>query len=173
MNNAYSADPLVIRRLDAADADNFKALRLTALREAPAAFSTDGSDEERMGAGAAADRLARDVVLGAEVSQCLVGIVGMQHQDGPKHEHRGIVWGLYVLPRRRRNGIARQLMHALELEVDQSLEILELEVVVGNEPARHLYMDLGYIVYGTQCKALKIDGIYYDRLLMYKELVRT
>lgn len=165
-----SAFDRVIRRLDAADVQSFKAIRLASLREAPTAFSTEGSVEARMRAEEIANRLARDVVFGAECTHRLVGIVGLERQEGLKLSHRGVIWGLYVLPSHRRKGIARQLMGALEAEVGCDLEILELEVVIGNEPAHYLYETLGYSVYGKQPKALKINGEYFERLLMYKEL---
>jgi ribosomal protein S18 acetylase RimI-like enzyme len=163
--------PVVIRRLGAADVDLFRELRLESLREAPTAFMTDHADEARMPRDEFIARLERELVLGAERSRRLVGIVGLQWQDGPKHAHRGSVWGLYVVPDCRRNGISRQLMEALEAEAAKDLEVLDLEVVHDNEPARRLYQQLGYTVYGIQRKALKIEGAYHDRLLMSKELM--
>jgi ribosomal protein S18 acetylase RimI-like enzyme len=170
MNTVPLSSAVVIRRLTAADSHQFHVLRLESLREAPTAFSTDGADEARMGADELASRLAREVVLGAECSGGLVGIVGLQRYDGPKHAHRGLVWGLYVVPVCRRNGIAQRLMHALETEAHCGIEVLELDVVRGNDAARSLYEKLGYSTYGMQPKALKINGAYYERILMYKEL---
>jgi ribosomal protein S18 acetylase RimI-like enzyme len=163
--------PVVIRRLGAADVDVFRELRLESLRDAPTAFITDHADEARMARDEFIARLDRELVLGAERSRRLVGIVGLQWQSGPKHSHRGQVWGLYVVPDCRRNGISRQLMEALETEAARDLEVLDLEVVQNNEPAHCLYQQLGYTVYGIQRRALKIDGAYHDRLLMSKELI--
>ena len=162
--------PVAIRRLGAADVDIFRQLRLESLRDSPTAFITDHEDEAGTPRDELIARLGRDLVLGAEHSRRLVGIVGLQRQNGPKHSHRGLVWGLYVVPGYRRNGISRELMKALEAEAALDLEMLDLEVVQDNEPARCLYQQLGYAIYGVQHKALKVDGIYYDRLLMSKEL---
>ncbi|MEI2598370.1 GNAT family protein, partial [Acinetobacter pittii] len=53
----------------------------------------------------------------------------------------------------------------------KSVELVQLVVVKGNEPALRLYQSMGFVEYGLETHALKIDGRYYDDILMAKDLV--
>ena len=66
--------------------------------------------------------------------------------------------------------VGRLLLEAaLELAA-QSVELVQLVVVKDNEPAVRLYESVGFEAYGLEQRALKIDGRYYDDILMAKDL---
>jgi RimJ/RimL family protein N-acetyltransferase len=50
--------------------------------------------------------------------------------------------------------------------------LIQLSVVLDNEPARSLYARLGFLEYGVERNALKQAGRYYDEVLMAKDLLR-
>jgi RimJ/RimL family protein N-acetyltransferase len=47
-----------------------------------------------------------------------------------------------------------------------AIEEIRLSVVTTNAEAVRLYAKAGFSVYGLERRALKIDGRYYDELLM-------
>ncbi|WP_050625700.1 GNAT family N-acetyltransferase [Bradyrhizobium viridifuturi] len=161
-----------IRRLLPADAALYRDVRLEALRLSPEAFGSAYETESAHPVGWFAERLAHGaVILGAFRGGELAGIVGFIVADGPKRQHKGMLVGMYVRQQARRAGVGRLLVEAaLELAA-QSVELVQLVVVKGNEPAFRLYQDLGFVEYGLEKHALKIDGRYHDDILMAKDLV--
>lgn len=53
---------------------------------------------------------------------------------------------------------------------NEDLEMIDLEVRSDNSHAIHLYESFGFKHVGTMPKLMKIDGNYYDTLVMVKEL---
>ncbi|WP_076858307.1 GNAT family N-acetyltransferase [Bradyrhizobium mercantei] len=161
-----------VRRLLAADAALYRDIRLEALRLSPEAFGSAYETESVHPVESFAERLAHGaVILGAFWDGELAGIVGFFAAEGPKRQHRGMLVGMYVRQQARRAGIGRRLVEAaLELAA-QSVELVQLAVVKGNEPAVRLYESMGFVAYGLETHALKIDGRYYDDILMAKHLV--
>ncbi|GCC47023.1 hypothetical protein chiPu_0031220 [Chiloscyllium punctatum] len=78
---------------------------------------------------------------------------------------------MYVRRQARRAGVGRLLVDALLRLAAKSVELVQLVVVKGNEPALRLYQSMGFVEYGLEKHALKIDGRYYDDILMAKDLV--
>lgn len=70
------------------------------------------------------------------------------------------------------NGLGRILIeNVVEVARELGFEQMELEVVVGNDRARHLYESLGFVPYGVRPHALKYkDSTYADEILMVKTL---
>jgi ribosomal protein S18 acetylase RimI-like enzyme len=100
-----------------------------------------------------------------------VAIVGFAVQQGQKRAHKGILWGMYVRPAARKASVGRQLVEAICNLARQQVELIQLTVVRGNEPARSLYTRLGFLEYGVEKNALKQDSRYYDEVLMAKDLL--
>ncbi|MES5482952.1 GNAT family N-acetyltransferase [Bradyrhizobium sp. INPA03-11B] len=161
-----------IRRLLPADATLYRDIRLEALRLSPEAFGSAYETESVHPVGWFAERLVHGaVILGAFRDGELAGILGFVVEQGPKRQHKGALVGMYVRQQGRRGGIGRRLVEAaLELAA-QSVELVQLVVVKGNEPAVRLYQSMGFVEYGLERHALKIDGRYHDDILMAKDLV--
>ncbi len=98
----------------------------------------------------------------------LLGIAGFRRLVGPKHCHKGSLWGVYVRPAGRGTGMARRLIERVIEHARDRVELIQLSVVSNNEPARRLYENLGFAGYGIEQRALKHDGVYFDKLLMVK-----
>jgi ribosomal protein S18 acetylase RimI-like enzyme len=161
-----------IRRLLPADAALYRDIRLEALRLSPEAFGSEYETESVHPVEWFAERLAHGaVILGAFSDGELAGIVGFIAAEGPKRQHKGMLVGMYVRQQARRAGVGRLLVDAVLELAAQSVELLQLAVVKGNEPACGLYRRAGFVEYGLEKHALKIDGRYYDDILMAKDLV--
>lgn len=161
---------LDIRELTGDDAADFRHLRLRALREHPDAFGSSYEAESAAPVEAAAERLGLNAespdsfTLGAYRGKELVGMVGFYQETREKTRHRGTIWGMYVPTEEQEKGIGRALLaRALELaRALPGLEQVELQVVSRNSRAMGLYVSFGFERYGTEPRALFVDGDYLD-----------
>lgn len=166
-----TAPSIEIRPLAGADAASYRDIRLEALQSSPEAFASAFETESVHPVGWFAARLEGDaVMLGAFLGGELVGTLGFIRSDGPKRQHKGTLVGMYVQPAARRAGVGRRLVDAALDLAAKSVELVQLSVVDGNEPALRLYQSMGFVEYGLEPHALKIDGRYYDDILMAKDL---
>ncbi|VIO71441.1 N-alpha-acetyltransferase RimI [Bradyrhizobium ivorense] len=165
-----TASSIDIRRLTAADGALYRDIRLEALRASPEAFASAFEIESVRPIAWFAERLERASVLGAFSGGELAGIVGLVIGEGPKRQHKGMLVGMYVRSAARRAHVGRRLVDAaLELAA-QSVELVQLGVTKGNAPALRLYRSVGFVEYGLERHALKVDGRYHDEILMEKDL---
>jgi ribosomal protein S18 acetylase RimI-like enzyme len=169
-----------IRQITPADAAAWWTLRLRALRESPEAFgSTHDEAVDRPLASAAARALPDDdapdnFTLGAFTDR-LVGFVGFEREEGRKNRHKGSIWGMFVAPESRGQGIGRALLAALVARARQQadLEQIILTVVSENAAARELYRSFGFTTYGIEPRSLRDGERYYDEDLMVFWLAPT
>ena len=159
-----------IRPLTPADAAAYRGIRLAGLRESPEAFGSTFDRENIQPLAWFRDRLAASQVFGAFCSADLLGIAGFAIREGEKERHKGLLWGMYVRPDVRKAGLGRQLVEAVVEYARAHVEVVQLSVVSGNEPARRLYAALGFVEYGLERDSLKQNGRYYDEILMALDL---
>lgn len=161
---------LSIRRLEASDVPAYRALRLEALQLHPADFGADYSEEVTLSENAWSEKLARNQLFGALVDGHLVGMMAFVRQGGIKSQHKAVLTSVYVKAAYRTQKIAVKLLDAVLAALPADVEQLILAVVTSNQRAVSFYVRSGFKVYGTQPKALKIQGVYYDEYLMVKDL---
>jgi len=166
-----------VRKLTEADSADFWHLRLRALRDDPEAFSASYEESHPIPLASVVQRLREEstagdnCILGA-FETSLVGMVGFLRQQRLKEQHKGTIWGMYVIPERRGCGIGKALLsqaiaHATNLA---GLGQIHLAVVSTQEAARRLYRALGFEVYGVEPRALKVGQQYLDEELMVLRL---
>ena len=160
-----------LRRLSPDDAKLFREVRLEGLARDPDAFGSTFESECTQPLAFFAERLERSVVFGAFRDSEVLGVAGFFVQQGPKHAHKGMLWGMYVRPAFRGAGIARRLVEAVIDHARRHVELLQLAVISENLAARRLYASLGFAEYGLECRAAKFGGRYHDDVLMAKMLV--
>jgi ribosomal protein S18 acetylase RimI-like enzyme len=160
-----------IRRVTPDEAPLYRRIRLEALRLSPEAFGSTFERESAQSDAWFAERLATSEVLGAWHGADLVGVVGFRAQEGSKEAHKGLLWGMYVQPAFRKEGLAGRLLDALLALAKGRVELVQLAVWDGNIAARRLYERFGFVAYGTELNALKQNGVYYNEVLMAKALV--
>ena len=172
---------ITIRTLTEHNATDFRSIRLRALQESPEAFASSYEDSKDEPLSTFAERIhprtdfPERFVLGAfDQAGQLVGNAGLVRERGRKMQHKAMVWGMYVAPKMRSQGIGKMLMQNLiELSTTISgLEQLYLGVVTTNRAARQLYLLLGFRIYGVEPHALKLDELYFDEELMVLSLLK-
>jgi ribosomal protein S18 acetylase RimI-like enzyme len=162
--------PVRVRQLTPDDAVLYQALRLESLQNNPEAFASTYDAEKQKPIAWFAERLQRMAVFGAFRGSALVGVAGFSVQQGAKMAHKGVLLGMYVSPQSRKDRIGRKLVEAVIDHARHLVELIQLNVVSDNIPARALYDSLGFSEYGFEKNALKQDGHYFDEVLMVKSL---
>jgi ribosomal protein S18 acetylase RimI-like enzyme len=170
---------MIIRKLQPEDAHSFRQLRLKALRDHPDAFGASYEDWRDLPIESVKERLessdSRFILAAFTDNGELAGMVGFSRETSRKTRHKGVVWGMYVDSAYRGQGIGRRLLAEL-IRLAESLpeiEQLHLAVVHSNVPARRLYESFGFVTFGTEVHALKLDDeTYYDEDWMVKKLRR-
>jgi ribosomal protein S18 acetylase RimI-like enzyme len=92
----------------------------------------------------------------------LVGMAGFQRGNGPKRRHKGMVWGVYVTPAKRGQGVGRKLLQEVLGRAAKvgGLEQIMISVTTTQEAAVALYRSLGFESFGREPNALKIGESY-------------
>ena len=155
-----------------------KELRLEALRNEPIAFASSYAEELAFPDDIwrtrleTADRRELNLTYFAEIEGELLGMAGANWQAREKLRHVATVYGVYVSPAWRGQGIAEQLMRRLlaELRRVNGIEKASLTVNAESLAALRLYERLGFERVGLARSELKVAGVYYDLLLMEKLL---
>lgn len=160
-----------IRRLTPEDAPLYQALRLEALRTEPTAFGSSYEEEQATSLETIASRVPTgddSAMFGAFEDGRLVGLASLGRESMRKLRHKGIIWGMFVLPEFRRAGVGNALLReALRVaKLNPEIRRVNLFVNAANAPAIALYRRLGFEVYGTEREAMLVNGVFQDELLM-------
>ena len=161
---------ITVRRLTRGDAAAFHALRLESFARHPLQFRYAPGDEESLSLDAVAARLASEHVVGAFVDGALAGIGGFTRYAGAKLRHKGLLWGMYVRQEARGLGLGDRIVEAILEHARGRVETLQLTVMAENGNAIRLYERWGFVRYGTEAAAVKVDGVYLDELLMARRM---
>ena len=161
---------IAIRRLSPASRDDYRKIRLEALRASPEAFGSTYELEAQRPIEAFVERLAGSIVFGAYLGDGIVGMVGLAGEQGPKERHKAFLWGMYVRAEMSGKGVGRALVEAILEAAPAGVEQITLAVVKENAAAQALYRRLGFTVYGAEPRALKVRDRYADEILMVKFL---
>lgn len=167
-------DRYIIRRLEAADAEAFRTVRLRSLAEHPEAFTStvaewDGPLERFVA------WVEKAFVIGAFARDtgALVGhaILAIHEKPSLRQRHKCEIWSVYVLPQARGHGISRRMLEALIAEARaRGFLYLKLGVTAGNTKARALYERMGFVHYGTEpdYKSMPDGGFMDEHFLQLK-----
>jgi ribosomal protein S18 acetylase RimI-like enzyme len=164
---------MLVRKLTEEDGEALWVLRLRALTDNPEAFATTyeetlASGRERLLEGL---RQEESFYVGA-FEHGLIGMVYFRREEGLKNRHKGRILSMYVQPESRGQGLGKALLQEVTAQVKQlvGVEQLHLTVVTTNVAARSLYHSMGFEVYGTIHRALKMDEQYWDEVQMVLHL---
>lgn len=160
-----------VRRLTRKDFDAYLAIRLEALQNHPEAY---GASPEAFAATPREEIenfLSVRAIFGVVTAAGeLGGIVLYDRARGEREAHRGWLLQVYVKPSLRGTGAALALIEAAVEHA--SSEVIQLHLMVGshNEPAIRLYEKAGFTTYGTDPRALLVNGRYIDEHMMVRFL---
>lgn len=160
------------RRIPPEELESFWRLRLQALQEFPASFGASYEESSKLTMEQVKEKFRwndENFVIGAyNEAEELVGMAAFSRQTPLKLRHKGHIWSVYMSPGEQGQGNGRRLLQALidELRIMEGLEQVLLTVVSANIPAVKLYEKLGFVRYGTEPRALLVDGDYVDEALM-------
>ncbi len=168
-------DRFTIRTLTKADVEIYRDLRLAALRGDPMGFSSSYEEESLRSLEDFRARLPDDgvsAVFAAFEDDRAVGMAGFQKNASLKSRHKGVMWGVYVAPACRGQGLAGRLVDAVIAQAQGRVMLLECGVAMENPSARRVYHKRGFVPYGVELKAIHIDGVYYDEELLVLDLTK-
>ena len=164
---------IVIRPLVEADAGQYRALRLEALRDSPESFSASIADEEALSDEEMARRAVPDapsVTFGAFAGEKLVGTATYIQNNREKTRHKGTMVAVYVSPDWRAARLGRKLIERIIAHAQALGVMLQCTVTAENVAARRLYHSLGFQPYGLERDALCVDGRFLDEELLVLDL---
>lgn len=161
--------------------DSYRALRHRGLREHPEYFGESPENFERKLNDQILERITaqRDqggcILAAASTTGELIGMVGLAVDGAGKSRHRGLLWGMYVIPECRGQGAVQALIDELlrRAELISELEQIHLAVATTNEAAVRLYERNGFSTYGIDPRVLKVNDQAFDEYLMVKRLPRA
>ncbi|MGA7989556.1 MAG: GNAT family N-acetyltransferase [Candidatus Dormiibacterota bacterium] len=171
---------VVIRRLGADDAELYRAFRIRAVRETPTAFTSSLAEEIARPLAATAERLAapgrpNDAVFGAfTAGGDLVGVVGLRTVTGEQERHKARLFGMAVSSDHSGRGIGTALVQHLLIYargVDGLVQV-DLRFTEGNRTAERLYRSCGFVEWGREPDAVRVDGHAITKVHMTCALYR-
>jgi ribosomal protein S18 acetylase RimI-like enzyme len=156
-----------IRPFVADDAMTWRTIRLEALANAPEAFGQTLEHAEKQPIEAYRQTVSGPFPPFAAFDGAkAVGTAGFYILGGPKMSHRGVLWGMYVSPTHRSQGIGRKLIGSVINHARERVEQIHLHVVTTNTAAYNLYRSMGFVAYGIEPRALRHAGRDYDEAMM-------
>lgn len=164
-----------IRQLTESDLCSYRALRLQALTECPAAFGATPATEQALGDVHLLSRfngaLGQAMWGGFDADGRLCASLGLYRDHGEKTAHKGHLFAMYVAAPARGHGLACRLLEtAVEHGRALNLRQLMLGCNASNGNALRLYEQAGFREYGREPAALYVDGEYFDEVLMVMKL---
>lgn len=169
---------VTFRQLTVKDAPIFHELRGQSLEHNPEAYGM-GLEKWRAAPLSSVESLIEasasgqdGPLIGAFEEDVLLGYAGVKVMPREKVSHVGTLWGLYIRPESRRQGIARRLMAAIfsKSKEKEGLEQIRLMVSTTSTPALELFEATGFEHYGMEPRGRKVNGRYLDMAYMWTSL---
>ncbi|NOT33726.1 MAG: GNAT family N-acetyltransferase [Candidatus Eisenbacteria bacterium] len=156
-----------VRRLQTADAALVVPLRREALETAPLSFGATVEDDKNQSVEFVRASLADErnqAMFGGFENDRMVGLLAIRRESGIKRAHRVGVFSVFVTPRSRGRGMARELLDAAIAQVRAWGDVTQLELGVTDAApgARRMYEAAGFREWGREPRAIRHQGRYVD-----------
>lgn len=170
-SNLFSKMSVEVRKLAAGEGEVWRSIRLEAIREEPLAFGGDYEEESMDPLSSFEDSVVANSIFVATVDKIVVGCAGFFALKGKKLRHIGKIFSVYVSSHYRGLKIASQLFDAI-VNHARTVDVLQLElsVRVSNPAAVGLYQRLGFSIFGTEPRAMRVGDEFIDEYLMIRIL---
>jgi RimJ/RimL family protein N-acetyltransferase len=159
-----------IEKLNEERWQEYRDLRLEALKNEPIAFSSSPEDEKQNPEKVWRERIKNHLFV--MVDNRPVGLAGFFRNTHKKTSHVCEMFGVYLRKEYRGQRTGKRLIEAVLAEI-QSLEgvkIIEVGVNPTQKIAKKLYQNHGFKTVAHFRKWMLINGKYYDALIMEKHL---
>lgn len=124
---------LIRRRLTQEDLDDFFSLRLEALLDSPTAFLASYDEEKKLGASFYEKALSNNInnlIFGAFIEKQLIGFIGIYQEERQKTSHKSNIWGMYIQPDYRNQGIGKTLLENAVIYAKNTMKSLIINISV-------------------------------------------
>ncbi len=161
-----------VLRLDTEQAPAYRALMLEAYARHPEAFTSTPTERATLPLAWWEERLAgpSEYVVGAvDPAQQLVGVAGIRLEQRARTRHKAKLFGMYVRPDARGQGLGRRLVERALDELPGEVLMVLLTVSHDNAGARRLYERCGFSAFGTEPRAVRTDEGFVDKVHMWWE----
>lgn len=158
--------------------EDYKNLWLEALKETPEAFSADFETQSHISDAVWKNRL--DSVLNeedammvfAKLNNKIIGMIGAYFDDNPKFQHIATIWGAYVKPEHRKQGVATRMANILFEKIAERKDIKKIKTysITNGHLAVNVYTHFGFDIIGVSKEELRIGESYFDVYIMEKRL---
>lgn len=163
-----------IRLLTTHDLPAYKALRDESLRDFPEAFTSDYATEYQRSFESYAPRISAPEVHGNKLwgafdtKSNLVGSIALETATRAQQRHIGTVAGMFVARAAQGQGLATLLIANLIDFMRESgqFDSLILTVTASSTYVVRLYEKAGFTSYGLLPRAICVNGVFHDKLLM-------
>lgn len=161
-------------RLRPRDAAAYRALMLQAYAQHPQAFTSSVAEravlpliwwEQRL----SETSRAAEVVFGVRHGDHLVAAVGLGFDTREKARHKATLFGMYVAPEARQQGLGAALvMRALDCARNRAeVKLVQLTVTEGNHAAQALYERHGFVTFGLEPMAVAVAQGFVAKIHMW------
>lgn len=169
---------ITIRELTPDDAEQFRELRRMALQLSEDGFVNALEDWDNKPMPEVRQMLreeldsTNDFILGAFEDETLIGMIGFFRPSKPMLGQKGHIWGAFLLPEWRSQGVGGKLLDELIRRAERipGLHQLQLTCINRNKNVISLYRSRGFRIFATEQSAVRIGNYYYDELYMNLEL---
>ena len=156
-----------IKTLTKNDAEDYRQIRIEALYNNPDSFGTMYQEEAAETIEYFRNKIPIDsnnFILGCYNDNKIIGIVVFHQESRIKTKHKAYIRSMYVKEEYRRQGIGELLLNELieKAKAIDGIEILLLDIVTNNIPAKRLYLSFGFKTYGVEKMAYKFNNQYFD-----------
>lgn len=135
---------IMIRQLNANDVDDFRTIRLSALKNSPEMFGSSYAVEATKPLNVFAEVISKYTIFAAYSQQKIIGVLILDLENDSKNKPQAQLYGFFVEPAFRGQGIATQLLQAVIQYGQPYVEKITLSVMTSNIPAIRLYQKLGF-----------------------------
>jgi ribosomal protein S18 acetylase RimI-like enzyme len=156
-----------IRQLGADDAESFSKLRRELTADNPIPMGLTMEEELARPLQGFRDQLsypAPNAAFGAFVGSELVASAAVAWPSKlPSSRHKTTLWGVFVSPRYRRNGLGRAVVQKAIAHAEAAgVRRINLTVFAPNLAAVKLYESLQFMHCGVEPEAIRIGEVYFD-----------
>ncbi|MBU1141018.1 MAG: GNAT family N-acetyltransferase [Firmicutes bacterium] len=111
------------------------------------------------------------LLLGCFINNEVVAIANLAVKERERINHVSSI-GISVRKEYWHHGIGKKMMEIMIEYAQKSEQIItiNLEVRLDNIHAINLYKNLGFLIIGSIPKAMKVNGKFYDHLIMYLDV---